>query len=59
MCPDTEIVKQMHRYKYYGTNLRLLASFGGLKVLQLERHTENTPGIHWCSLQLQGNSAVH
>ena len=38
----------MHRNKDYGTNLRLLASFGGLKVLQLERHTENTPGIHWC-----------
>ena len=46
----------MHRYKDYGTNLGLLARFGGLKAPQYERHTENTPGIHWCSLQGQGNS---
>lgn len=49
-------VNWLHTYEDYDTNLRLPASFGGLKVLQCERHTENTPGIHWCSLQGKGNS---
>ena len=52
---DSEIVNWMHTCKDYGTSLRLPASFGGWKDLQLERHTENTPGIHWCSLQGEGN----
>ena len=47
---------RLHTYEDYGTNLRLPSSFGAFKVLQLERHTENTPGIHWCSVQGGGNS---
>ena len=44
---NSEIVIRLHIYEDYGTNLRLLTNFGGLKVPQLERHTESTCGIHW------------